>query len=155
MSVVCPHCGALRWRSEKSSFCCGPNGELQGAVPPFKRPPRQLLHLISETGQRGRHFRQNIRAYNSQMRMATVRMTAVEPPGGGFNPTMKIGGTYFHRIRGLYAQEGQELRCINLVVLDTDDQVAQRVRDGPANLDLRRDIINVLTEVVNAHDVYA
>ena len=74
MDNICSACGALMFKDEKHvgklsqsatitlSACCG-NGKIK--LPPLKNPPELLKNLLTSNTHRHKHFRDNIRAYNS------------------------------------------------------------------------------------------
>src|SRR6266436_3479754 len=71
MSIECPHCHALHFKSErltnssnirpKFGLCC-----LQGQIqlPPLAEPPQLLCKLLTSSTPRARNFRERIRQYN-------------------------------------------------------------------------------------------
>ena len=56
MDVVCPHCGALKFKGEPPSTCCN-NGKIK--LVPFPRPPQPIMDLWMGTDARSRIFRQH------------------------------------------------------------------------------------------------
>ena len=63
MTIVCPHCGALKFKGESPSSCCQ-NGKV--LISPFPRPPDPLLNLWLGDSNVARLFRQNARyIYNA------------------------------------------------------------------------------------------
>ena len=76
-NVVCPHCQAHHWRSERTAgtntqplfgMCCHA-GAVQ--LPALGPTPAVLADLLSAQTSRGRAFRENIRRYNVSLAMAS------------------------------------------------------------------------------------
>ena len=62
--TVCVHCKAMRWREERSTFCCG-NGKIN--LPPIPSLPDAIASLYIDT-----EFLQNIRRYNNALSLASL-----------------------------------------------------------------------------------
>ena len=62
LSVECSHCGALKFPGETYSFCCS-KGNVQ--LEPVSQPQPFLQHLYEGTDSDSKHFKNNIRKYNS------------------------------------------------------------------------------------------
>ena len=62
LSVECSHCGALKFPGETDSFCCS-KGNVQPE--PVSQPQPFLQHLYEGTDSDSKHFKNNIRKYNS------------------------------------------------------------------------------------------
>jgi len=91
MSYRCTHCNALRFEHEKkrTTLCCG-DGKMSGlsnAFPaPTPQPLRDLLTSVPSEHQplplATKDFRQNIRAYNSALQMASTGLHIHSPKQG-------------------------------------------------------------------------
>ncbi|KAK0064693.1 hypothetical protein Bpfe_005782 [Biomphalaria pfeifferi] len=68
MNVQCRHCHALKWREETPGMCCS-NGKVK--LSSLQPPPEPLKSLMSEKTTKARHFRQQIRKYNSCFQMTS------------------------------------------------------------------------------------
>ena len=79
MEYYCLHCNAKFWENEKLStstkddfkfsLCCG-QGKV--VIPALPSPPELLMHPLTATDNRGRAFREHIRAYNSALAFASL-----------------------------------------------------------------------------------
>ena len=56
MNIGCEYCGALKFKKETSSTCCG-NGKV--ILDPFPTPPPEINNLWNETDAEGGIFREN------------------------------------------------------------------------------------------------
>ena len=116
MDVICPKCQALHWNAEKllkstrtvPSFgtCC-----LQGQIslPPFSPPPEPLRRLLIGKGlptdppgvasQTSKHFRDNIRQYNSAFAFTSLQANLDEKITNAPGPfAFRIFGSLHHRL---------------------------------------------------------
>ena len=92
MSIACTACNALHWEQERTttspstkrnplfSTCCN-----QGDVAiPLMRPLPPLLHsLYNDDSSLARHFRTNIRKYNSALAFASLKYQPDQRVRGG------------------------------------------------------------------------
>ncbi len=91
ISHRCTHCNALRFEHEKkrTTLCCG-GGKMSGlnnALPaPAPQPLRDLLTSVPNEHQplppATKYFKQNIRAYNSALQMASTGLHIHSPEQG-------------------------------------------------------------------------
>lgn len=88
MSVVCPHCKALKYRNETHGLCCA-SGKVKLA--PLVPPPEPLRSLVSGTGTDSTHFLTQIQKYNSCFQMTSFGATNVVRDN--FMPTFKVIAT--------------------------------------------------------------
>jgi hypothetical protein len=88
MTVLCPHCRARSWPSERMNCC------RQGSihVPNLNEVPAEFGALILSP-----HVRSNFRIYNSLMALASVGHSNKSIVGG----TFVLGGSSYHRIGSL------------------------------------------------------
>ena len=82
MDVVCPHCSARFFKSEK--FHCCSSGAVE--LPVWRQPPTELLSLL-----RHDKFVTKIRAYNCAMSLASSVFTDLTPRDSG-PATFKMAG---------------------------------------------------------------
>ena len=66
----------------------------------FAEPPKLLRELLASNTATARHFRKNIRMYNSALAMASVRAQFVSrgPGTSKYNPTVTVHGRMYHEI---------------------------------------------------------
>lgn len=88
MSVVCPHCKALKYRHETPGLCCA-SGKVKLAR--LVAPPDPLHSLVSGTGTDSEHFLKQIQKYNSCFQMTSFGATNVIR--NNFMPTFKVIAT--------------------------------------------------------------
>ena len=87
MDVVCVHCSALGFKSEKTfgrevcfgQLCCC-SGKI--SLPHFPNPLTRLNDLIHGRNADSAFFLKNIRKFNSGMAMATLQMNEINPANG-------------------------------------------------------------------------
>lgn len=81
--MVCGHCNALHWPLEKTSgtlanpgfgMCCN-HGKVR--LPPLQPTPPFLQQLLTANTPAAKHFRANIRVYNSMFQMASTGVLAI------------------------------------------------------------------------------
>ena len=70
MDNACNHCGALKFKRETGSSCCG-NGKV--SLTPFPRPPEQIEKLWHGDTQEGRLFRQHSRPLNNALCLTSIK----------------------------------------------------------------------------------
>nr|GEW93979.1 DNA helicase [Tanacetum cinerariifolium] len=102
----------------------------------------------------GRHFLQNIRAYNQMFTMTSLGAHIDDSINVGRGPyVFKISGQLYHWIGSLCPAEGEPPRFLQLCIYDTDNEVDNRLRHfGGQNSILRRDIVKGLIELLDAHN---
>jgi hypothetical protein len=91
MNVVCVHCGALHWLSERLeqssvsspvfSSCCHHNKDLD----PLPQPSQRYTDLFTSDSADAKQFRDNIQQYNNALAFTsfTTNMANVNAGGGG------------------------------------------------------------------------
>lgn len=68
-TTLCPSgCGAIKFANEGRSFCCG-GGNVGFALP---QASEVLTRLLTDSSEKGKHFRTHVRAYNTNLAMASV-----------------------------------------------------------------------------------
>ncbi|XP_045793087.1 uncharacterized protein LOC123888169 [Trifolium pratense] len=132
---TCTKCFAEMWyeeRSEKTrnglqiefSMCCQ-KGEVK--LPLLKKPPKLLMDLISGQDRRSRHFKDNIRAYNSMFAFTSMGGQINDKINDGLGPPQFIlGGQNYHRIGSLLPEVGMTPKFAQLYVYDTENEVNNR-----------------------------
>ena len=145
MEHACPKCGALHWLNERIQktgstnvhplfgMCCS-DGTIQ--LPASAPAPEPLHHFFSATTSEARHFRENIRQYNSALSFTSLGAWVDDSVnrGGGEPPVFKIQGELHHRISSLLPPHGQPPVYAQLYILDPrlyDTARKVRVNRGP------------------------
>ena len=105
MDMVCSDCNALMFPFETHkkkpdggitfNLCCS-----YGIVslPSFRDPPPLLQDLLKSDSSKAKKFRENIRAYNSMLSMASRNITGKETDFSNSTgpPVYKISGSMYH-----------------------------------------------------------
>ena len=105
MTKVCPHCSALKFPSESDGMCCN-SGKV--VLPHLQAPPEPLLSLTMGHGEFGKHFRKNVRAYNSAFCMTSIGMKEAPVRDGKWMPCIRIQGSVHHLIGSLLPPPGED-----------------------------------------------
>ena len=118
MDNICSACGALMFKDENHvgklsqsatitfSACCG-NGNIK--LPPLKNPPDLLKNLLTGNTHRHKHFRDNIRAYNSSLAFASLCLTGQEFKFKHPGPyCYRINGQLYHVLSQMQPEHGQQ-----------------------------------------------
>lgn len=142
MDQICPFCCSRSWRSETISCCAS------GAIvlPSFPPVPEALSSVILSP-----HVRDNIRAYNMVMAMASVGHKNRSLPDGMF----KLGGRTFHRIGSMTPTENASHAFAQIYVLDAEQASDRRLNlmNGHDGLSpLRRDVLTQLHSLLLQHN---
>ncbi len=135
MSHRCTHCNALRFEHEKkcTTLCCG-GGKMSGLISAFPAPAphplRDLLTILPSEQQplppAIKDFRQNIRAYNSALQMASTGLHIRSPEEG--ISMIAIKGAVHHLLGPLQPAEHDVPQFAQLYIIDSmDAQVTARL----------------------------
>ena len=134
MDNVCAFCRSRSWRAETVS-CCASGGIVLQSLPEV---PQALSDVILSP-----HVRQNIRAYNMAMAMASVGHKNISLPDGMF----VLGGRTFHRVGSMVPHNNGNHAFAQIYMLDTE-QASDRRIDALSGRDrqtpLRRNILSQL-----------
>ena len=76
MTVVCEHCTALRFPSERPGVCCN-DGKV--VLLPEVDPPEPLRHLLLGETDTSKRFLDKIRSFNNAFAMTSIGITEVTP----------------------------------------------------------------------------
>ncbi|XP_029149862.2 uncharacterized protein [Arachis hypogaea] len=151
-------------RSEKSktgsniefSICCM-RGKVQ--LPFLQRPPQLLQGLLSGADQRSKHFKDNIRTYNSMFCFTSLGGKIETSINDGTGPPQFIvSGQNYHRIGSLVPIEGQRPKFAQLYIYDTENEVSNRIeifssRTNNNNID--QSLVLDLKDMIDQHNVLA
>jgi len=156
MSVECPSCKALHWKSEKSSgtadspvfeSCCK-QGKV--VIPLLQEPPQLLKNLFTGHHERSVHFLNNIRQYNSTFAFTSfgAKSTNVHHNNSGITMFQAHGELY--HLQGPIENNDSEQLPRNAQLYIYDPEVAARLRStGSSNVDLNSEIISSITNVLH------
>ena len=146
MTFSCTFCDAKFWECEKLStstrllpkfpLCCG---EAKVVLPSLATPPDLLAHLLTAGDTRGRAFRYNIRAYNSALAFASLRVNLDKQLANAKRGvyTFRIHGIVHHNIEQLMPREGQAPAFAQIYIHDGTPEAEAEYRQqalGEASL---------------------
>ena len=130
MKVICDHCGALKFKKETSSTCCG-NGKV--TLECFPEPPKEIDNLWHADTVEGRIFRENARSINNAVCLTSIK---VKTKDFGYNPNIIFEGKATQLIGPLQANDGEEPYFAQLYLHDPVLECTQRFKNMtiPASL---------------------
>lgn len=126
--TFCRHCHAKLFYKESKNLCCN-NGKV--IIPGIPTPP-ELFDLFTQQGSQGRHFRQNVRAYNHVFSFTSMGVTLDEsiPSFAQGIYTFRAHGALYHRIGSLIPTPGNRPRFLQMFIYDTDCENEHRLEEG-------------------------
>lgn len=140
MDVVCKHCGALLFKGETSSRCCG-NGQYFPA--PQEDPPEYLRGLLTDdTGPDVSqedspqasdpvHFRANMRAYNLAFQFTSINCQEDQRGWRGRDHSWyQIHGQIFHLQGQLQPTDRDKAMWAQLYFYDPDHAAQRRMQNA-------------------------
>lgn len=145
MSIICNHCGALRFKEESSNFCCS-NGRI--SLPEIPEPPAPLSSLLCAETPESRKFLRRIRDYNSCFQMTSFGTTAVSTRR--FNTTFTIQGQIYHSLGPLQSQDNDEPKFIQIYFMDSEQTEIDRRHHLFDHLD--KNIIQQLQQILHENN---
>lgn len=157
--VSCPSCGAILWSAEalsgqttrekkRFSLCCQ-----QGRVklPPVRETPSPLRELLETP-----NFMPHIRVANSLLAFSSmgahIDHSVTGTPG---TYTYRVHGQVIHRIGSLLPEDGNQPEYLQLYIVDTENELANRKRaigNGSSSLPLDDDVILKLIEILDSNN---
>uniref|UniRef100_A0A1I8NL57 Helitron helicase-like domain-containing protein n=1 Tax=Musca domestica TaxID=7370 RepID=A0A1I8NL57_MUSDO len=108
ISVLCPHCNALRYKNETPGMCCA-SGKVK--LTPLTPPPDALNSLLSGSGRDSKHFLAHIQKYNNCFQMTSFGATNVIRDI--FMTIFKIQGQLYHRAGSLLPVPGDDYKFLH------------------------------------------
>ena len=156
MNVLCGHCNAKHFQSEKvnrgDSFndCCG-HGSVE--LPNIQDFPNDLQSLLENTHIKSRIFFERIRNYNSSFSFTSLNANLVNMAYSGRAPyCFKIQGQIYYQINeALYPSDKENPQYGQLIIIDSQEAVDYRVA---ANLGTDREIMNNLVHIIRNHNIF-
>lgn len=147
MNVICPHCSAAKFGSERPGFCCN-NGNVQ--LQPFPPWPQFLKDITEIRSPLSRHFIQNIRAYNSAFQMTSF--VSQERQQSGWSPTFSVHGQIFHRIGSMYPSLGSNTQFLQIYFIDNiQNQLERRMSFFSG---LRKEVVESIHSFLEQNNKY-
>lgn len=98
-------------------------------LPYLLKPPVLLYNLLHGIDARAKHFKDNIRAYNSMFAFTSIggKVDSSLNNGGG-PPQFVLSGQNYHRIGTLCPQMGQSPKFAQLYIYDTHNETSNRMK---------------------------
>ncbi|XP_077977577.1 uncharacterized protein LOC144433142 [Glandiceps talaboti] len=157
MEYHCKSCEADMWKREtlscelgiSASFstCCM-QGKVQLSL--ISDPPLILQKLLTDDNERGKDFREHIRAYNSSLAFASLGVHRdMLPRQGPF--TFRISGSVYHLIGNLYPNEDETPKFSQIYIHDSSNETTNRLE---WNSDLHISIMQNLQAMLHVHSPY-
>ncbi|KAH0691484.1 hypothetical protein KY289_018842 [Solanum tuberosum] len=161
----CEHCGAYFWYEERIekrykkiklvfTLCCG-KGKIK--LPNPKDPPTLLNELLFGSGDKSRHFRENIRNYNSMFSFTSMGGKIDASVNQTKGPrTFRLSGQNYHKIGSLLPTKGFTPKFAQLYIYDTENEVQNRINvinRSESNSQIHSQIVNDLKEMLDQHNV--
>nr|XP_029145225.1 uncharacterized protein LOC112718243 [Arachis hypogaea] len=150
---ICEHCFALFWYDErinksyntdqpKFTMCCK-GGQVQ--LPHLPEAPKVLYELLFNNNPKSKHFRDNIRSYNSMFQFTSMGAKIDR----GINtsrgpPTFILCGENYHLIGSLIPPEGNNAKCRGEDNKNIDEDI---VRDLKKMLDEKNVLVKAFRMV--------
>ena len=123
MKIVCPDCGAFKFKKETGSTCCS-NGKVY--IEPLPKPPTSINKLWHDDTPEGRLFRQNARSINNAVCLTSIKGKQ-RLFGGGFAPSVVYEGKVTYLVGPLQAAEGEKPCFAQLYVHDPSLETGLRL----------------------------
>ncbi|XP_020962284.1 uncharacterized protein LOC107606362 isoform X4 [Arachis ipaensis] len=160
----CEHCAALFWYDERSNknyntadpkfnLCCK-GGQVQ--LPHLPEAPNVLYELLFNNTPKSKHFRDNIRSYNSMFQFTSMGAKIDR----GLNtsrgpPTFTLFGENYHLMGSLIPPEGNVAKFAQLYVFDTLNEIKNRLAAirGEDKKEIHEDIVRDLKKMLDERNV--
>ncbi|XP_030850990.1 uncharacterized protein LOC754317 [Strongylocentrotus purpuratus] len=126
MSKICPYCDAMRFPNE-SLNCCH-DGKI--CLPELLPYPNALATLLQGDSSQSKHFRYNIRYYNSSFAFASMGAMMAPPPGRG-PYCFRIHGQIYHRSGCLHPPPGEPPKYGQVYILEGNLATSTRIQQHP------------------------
>ena len=116
--------------------------------------PELVQNLLTMKHQYSKHFRENIRQYNSALSFASFGAQTVQQGHGRGPYCFKIQGQIYHETQNLKPTAGCRRQYAQLYIIDTEEAVNERLKH-PANKSLKRDLLIELDQLLRSTNKYA
>ncbi|XP_074291065.1 uncharacterized protein LOC141617824 [Silene latifolia] len=142
-------------RSPKFSPCCS-DGKVE--LPFLQQPSELLKSLLTGQLRFSKHYRENIRAYNSMFSFTSMGGKIDHSINQGRGPyTFRMGGRNCHRIGTLVPTGDARPKFCQLYIYDTEEEVHSRENAiSPGNPSrFNGDLIRLLENMIDCHNTIA
>lgn len=152
MEFICLNCSSLMWKHEPHNGSLGINATfstccMQGKIllPPLHEPPDILKNFLTDDSPQAKHFRKNIRGFNSSLAFASlgVKEDLLQSHGPY---TFRISGSVYHRIGHLFPSEGKSPKFAQIYIYDTENELHNRIQ---WNKSLDLEVLNALQKMMH------
>jgi len=150
-SNTCSHCNAFKFPTESLGMCCS-NGKVILAEP---NVPLLLQNLFSGQDNIAKHFRDNIRLYNSAFTFTSVGVRFDHELANANTGvyTFRVQGSFYHRIGQLLPEPGSQPHYLQMYVWDTQHELHHRANVVP-NSNLNSTILQSLKDMLDETNPY-
>ena len=121
MDVVCPHCGALKFKSESAGLCCS-SGKV--ILTPFPRPPEEILRRWTGQTPDDLLFKEHSRELNNALCFSSIQVN--QRTFAGYNPSVIFQGQLKHLVGPLLPDDGSTPKFAQLYCWDPALETTQR-----------------------------
>ena len=157
MDNICKHCGALKFKKETGSTCCG-DGKV--VLDLFPKPPAAIDKLWHAKTAEGRLFRQHARIINNAVCLTSIQVKERKFTSG-FTPCVVFEGKLTHRVGPLQAAEGQKPCFAQIYVHDPSLETAIRFNNMfiPGNMSepqkkILKEILEKVQQDLHSHNPF-
>ena len=118
----------------------------------FEQPHVLLRDILTSNSRQGKHFRKNIRQYNSALAMASVRADFVSrgPAVSKYNPAVTVLGKMYHEIGALEPGHGMIPRFTSVYIHDMEHASSNRKHFYSG---LREDLLSQLALILSSQNL--
>ncbi|XP_072060611.1 uncharacterized protein [Arachis hypogaea] len=132
----CEYCNALFWYGERKekhyntneptyTLCCK-GGQVE--IPQLQEAPKVLYNLLYGNDARSKHFRENIRTYNSMFQFTSLGAKIDRGKSSSRGPpTFILCGENYHLMGSLIPPDGYMTKFAQLYVIDTENEIQNRM----------------------------
>nr|XP_029145189.1 uncharacterized protein LOC112717234 [Arachis hypogaea] len=160
----CEYCNALFWYGERKekhyntneptyTLCCK-GGQVE--IPQLQEAPKVLYNLLYGNDARSKHFRENIRTYNSMFQFTSLGAKIDRGKSSSRGPpTFILCGENYHLMGSLIPPDGYMTKFAQLYVIDTENEIQNRmcVIGAEENKTIQEEVVNDLKMMLDQHNV--
>ncbi|KAM2230703.1 hypothetical protein ACFX1S_015083 [Malus domestica] len=147
--TTCPDYHARLFSHETFEMCY-----LRGKLAlPLTPSLLEMIELFCNQSAQGRHFRQNIRAYNHIFAFTSMGVHVDENLVTGRRGiyTFRAQGSIYHKIGSLLPIGDSRPRFLQMYIYDTAHEIDNRMRESEA---LNRDVVEKIQQILNQYNPF-